>query len=133
MRGRIGLGLVVLIALLACKSKTGGTLTVDGAAFEVDQCRSGQANVPHFDGVDFMDSSGRRVRFLLQPTGTVQVFFFPAGTTFTDMLGEGCGSMTMQQQNSEVNGVKNVKGTVTANCTGGGHTVAANLTFENCH
>jgi hypothetical protein len=127
------MGSVVLVALLACKSKTGGTITLDGKSFPVDSCKSGQANIPHFDGVDFLDASGQRVRFLLQPTGSVKVYFFPAGTTYTDMLGENCGTMTMQQQNSEVNGVKNVKGSVTANCTGGGHAVVANVTFENCH
>ena len=133
MRGKLVLGFIVLAALLACKSKTGGTLTVDGAGFEIDECRSGQANVPAFDGVDFLDSSGRRVRFLLQTSGNVQVFFLPSGATTTDMLGESCGTMSMQQQNSEVNGVKNVKGSVSANCTGGGHTVVAAVNFENCH
>ena len=133
MRGKIALGFLVVAALLACKSKQSGTITVDGKPFEVDECKSGQANVPQFSGVDFLDGSRQRVRFLLQPTGHVQVFFFPSGVSYTDMLGEGCGSMSMATQNSEVNGVKNVKGTVTANCTGGGHTVSASMTFENCH
>jgi hypothetical protein len=133
MRGTIALGLVVVAALFACKSKTSGSLTVDGAAFEVSECRSGQANVPKFQGVDFLDKSGKRVRFLVQPTGQVQVYFFPPGTTFTDMLGENCGTAGITTQNSEVNGVKNIQGTVSANCTGGGHTVKASVTFENCH
>lgn len=133
MRSTIAFGVLVLSALLACKSKSSGTITVNGAPFEVDTCRSGQANMPQFSGVDFLDGGGRRVRFLQQPTGQVQVYYFPAGATFTDMLGEGCGSMSMQMQNSEVNGVKNIKGSVTANCTGGGNTVVANMTFENCH
>ncbi|MFO0567689.1 MAG: hypothetical protein U0263_18670 [Polyangiaceae bacterium] len=133
MRNTLGFGLLVLAALLACKSKSSGTITVNGAPFVVNTCRSGQANMPQFSGVDFLDSSGRRVRFLQQPTGKVQVYYFPAGVSFTDMLGEGCGSMTMQMQNSEVNGVKNIQGSVTANCTGGGNTVVASMTFENCH
>ena len=133
MRGTIALTLVVVAALFACKSKTGGSITVDGAAFEVDECKSGQANVPQFQGVDFLDKSRKRVRFLVQPTGAVQVYFFPPGTTFTDMLGENCGTASIATQNSEVNGVKNIKGSVTANCTGGGHNVKASVTFENCH
>lgn len=133
MRSSIVLGVLLVGALLACKSKSSGTITVNGAPFEVDTCRSGQANIPQFSGVDFLDGGGRRVRFLQQPDGKVQVFFFPAGATYTDMLGEGCGNMTMELQNSEVNGVKNIKGTVSANCTGGGNTVVASMTFENCH
>ncbi len=133
MRKTVALGLVVVSALFACKSKTGGSITVDGAPFEVSECRSGQANVPKFEGVDFLDQAGRRVRFLVQPTGGVQVYFFPPNTTFTDMLGENCGTASIQTQNSEVNGVKNIKGSVSANCTGGGHKVQASVTFENCH
>jgi len=133
MRSTLILGALVVSALLACKSKTNGTITVNGAPFDVDTCRSGQANMPQFSGVDFLDGGGRRVRFLQQPTGQVQVYFFPAGASYTDMLGEGCGQMTMELQNSEVNGVKNIKGSVTANCTGGGNTVAASMSFENCH
>ncbi len=133
MRQTLAFGILVVASLLACKSKSSGTITVNGAPFAVDTCRSGQANMPKFSGVDFLDSGGRRVRFLQQPDGKVQVYFFPPGSTFTDMLGEGCGSMVMELQNSEVNGVKNIKGSVTANCTGGGNTVVASMTFENCH
>ncbi|MBK7580680.1 MAG: hypothetical protein IPI67_10790 [Myxococcales bacterium] len=133
MRSTFVLGVFVLAALLACKSKSSGTITVNGAPFAIDSCKSGQANMPQFGGVDFLDSAGQRVRFLQQPTGQVQVFFFPAGASRTDMLGEGCGTMTMETQNSEVNGVKNIKGTVSANCTGGGNTVVATVAFENCH
>jgi hypothetical protein len=134
MRGSLTLGLsLVFVALLACKSKTNGSITVDGKAFEVSECRSGQANVPKFEGVDFLDKAGRRVRFLVQPTGKVQVYYFMPGVTFTDMLGENCGTATITPQNSEVNGVKNVQGSVSAKCTGGGHTVVAGINFESCH
>ena len=123
----------LLLALLACKSKTGGNLTFDGADFEISECRSGQANSPQFTGVDFLDDYGRRVRFLQQPTGFVQVYFFAPGATFTDMLGEGCGKMTLQAASSQVNGITDIEGTVTANCRGGGHAVQANVSFERCH
>ena len=121
------------MALLACKSKTGGTITFDGNDFEITECRSGMANYPRFQGVDFLDDYGRRIRFLLQPTGFVQVYYFAPGATFTDMLGEGCGKMTLQPMSSEVNGITDIEGTVTANCRGGGHTVQANVSYERCH
>jgi hypothetical protein len=133
MRNTLALALVLLGALLACKSKSSGTVTVDGQPFAIEECRSGQANVPPFIGVDFLDKSGKRVRFYSEGAGTLRTFIFPPGASQGEMIGEGCGSVTVNTQNSEVNGVKNVSGSVTANCTGSGHTIVANATFENCH
>lgn len=134
MKRTIGVaGAVLLFALLACKNKTDGTISVNGAAFPVDSCRSGQANLPPFTGVDFLDKTGRRARFLLQDNGQIRVFMFPAGAKQGELVGEECGTLAIEQQNSEVNGVKNVKGSVNANCTGAGYTVAAAINFSNCH
>jgi hypothetical protein len=58
---------------------------------------------------------------------------FAAGQLTGDLVGEGCGSVNVTEQNSEVNGVKNVQGNVSANCSGGGHAVVAAVNFENCH
>lgn len=126
-------GCVALLALLACKSKTGGTLTVDGAAFAIDTCRSGEANVPSFEGVDLLDSGGRRVRFLAKPDGKVRTFLFQPGAATGNHVGEDCGTISVTRKNSKVNNVSNIQGTVSANCTGGGHTIVAGLTFDNCH
>jgi hypothetical protein len=125
--------MLLLAALLACKSKADGNVTVDGAAFEIDSCRSGQANIPKFDGVDLLDESGRRVRFMVNPDGSLRTFLFAAGATQGDLVGEGCGTISVTTQNSEVNGVKNVQGNVSANCTGAGHTIVATANFKNCH
>lgn len=124
---------LVLAALLACKSKHTGTLSVDGAAFEISECRSGQANDPPFTGVDFLDASGRRVRFLQNDVGQVRTFLFQPGQLMGEMVGEGCGTVNVAEQNSEVNGVKNVQGSVSANCSGGGHAIVASVNFESCH
>ena len=51
-------------ALLACKSETSGNITVNGAPFEISQCRSGGANTPPFSGVAFLDGGGNQVRFV---------------------------------------------------------------------
>lgn len=127
-------GVMVLGAgLLACKSELGGSLTVDGAAFDLKSCNSGQRNIPAFDGVDFQDASGKRVRFVAEPNNTFRVFVFAPGAKTGTLLGHNCGTLTMSQQNSEVNGVKNVQGSLTANCTGSGHTVSGSVTFKNCH
>src|SRR5258706_12705178 len=133
MQNNIVLALGVLAALLACKSKSTGKITVDGAAFVIDSCRSGQANIPPFEGVDFLDGSGRRVRFLNQGNGSTRTFLFAPNASQGEMIGEGCGKVSLANQNSEVNGVKNIQGSVSANCTGGGHNIVATATFENCH
>jgi hypothetical protein len=96
-------------------------------------CRSGQANIPAFEGVDFLDASGRRVRFLLQSTGQIRTFLFAPNAKQGDFIGEGCGTLSLARQNSTVNNVTNVKGSVSANCTGAGHTILATATFEGCH
>lgn len=124
---------LVLGALLACKNSTNGTISVDGAAFPIDSCRSGEANTPRFDGVDFVDPSGRRVRFFLQNTGQIRTFLFPAGTTTGTLIGENCGTLAIERKNSRINNVQNIKGTVSANCTGSGHTIVASVNFDNCH
>ena len=133
MRGTLVCVALLLGALLACKSKQSGTLTVNGAAFQISECRSGAANSPPFAGVDFLDETGRRVRFLRNEAGMVRIFVFAPGQMTGDLVGEGCGTINVTEQNSEVNGVKNVQGSVSANCTGGGHSVAAGMNFENCH
>ncbi len=134
MRGTIFIGLVTVAgALLACRAKLSGSINIDSAGFTVDSCRSGQANMPKFSGVDFMDSAGRRVRFVALPSGSVRTFIFDPGAKRGTLIGENCGSMNVTEQNSEVNDVKNVQGTLTADCTGSGHHVVATMNFKNCH
>jgi hypothetical protein len=133
MRGTFLFMAVLLGVLLACKSKQSGSITLNGAAFQIEECRSGKANAPPFEGVDFLDTAGRRVRFLRNELGQVRTFVFDPGQLTGELVGEGCGSVSVTEQNSEVNGVKNVQGNVSANCSGGGRTVVASVTFENCH
>ncbi len=134
MRGSIGFGIVVTaLALLACRAKLDGSITVDGKSFDVSSCRSGEANIPKFSGVDFLDSAGRRARFVALETGSVRTFLFEPGAKSGTLIGEGCGTLSMSQQDSEVNSVHNVQGTVTADCTGTGHVVKATINFKNCH
>jgi len=125
--------LLMLAALLACRSKLDGTLSIDGKAVPIESCRSGEANVPGFDGVDFLTTGDRRVRFVILEGSQIRTFLFEPGQASGTLIGEACGSMAAERMNSEVNGVKNLKGTVSANCTGSGHVVTAAVRFENCH
>lgn len=120
-------------ALLACRAKLSGSINVDGSDFQASACRSGQANMPKFSGVDFTGSSGRRLRFVALQDGSVRTFLFEPGVKTGTLIGQNCGTISVTEQNSEVNDVKNVQGTVSADCTGSGHHVTASMTFKNCH
>ncbi len=134
MRGTIFMGLVMVAgALLACRAKLSGSINVDGTTFKPSACRSGQANMPKFSGVDFTDGSGRRLRFVALENGSLRTFLFEPGAKTGSLIGQGCGTINVAEQNSTVNDVKNVQGTLSADCTGSGHHITATMNFKNCH
>ncbi|MEB2312887.1 MAG: hypothetical protein OZ921_19165 [Sorangiineae bacterium] len=134
MRGTLtGSVIVVAGALLACRAKLDGNITVDGKSFEADACRSGEAFLPKFSGVDFTNKSNDRLRFQVLDTGELQVALFPGGAETGPVIGVGCGTLTMKRQNSKVNDIENIEGTISATCSGNGHEVKATVNFKNCH
>ena len=118
---------VVVAALLACKSKIGGTVSVDGKAFEIESCRSGEAMVPQFSGIELIDKSGGKLRLVALPSGQASV------SLNGEQTAEACGPITVQKQSSKVNDVSNVEGNAKLDCSGGGHEVKGAVQFENCH
>ncbi|MCA9642061.1 MAG: hypothetical protein H6718_03685 [Polyangiaceae bacterium] len=120
-------------ALLACKSESSGSITVNGAAFDIAECRSGEANSPPFSGVMFFDSGGNQVRFVGKPEGGFRLFHFTKGQSIGTLVGEDCGSLTVNKTNTKINDIANIEGTVSANCTGGGQAVVANVNYAKCH
>ncbi|MEZ4373561.1 MAG: hypothetical protein R3B07_22255 [Polyangiaceae bacterium] len=120
-------------ALLACKSESSGSITVNGAAFTISECLSGERNSPPFSGVMFYDGGGNQVRFVAKPEGGFRVFHFSTGQTIGTLVGEDCGSFTISKTNTKINNIANVEGTVAANCTGGGQAIVANVNYAKCH
>lgn len=120
-------------ALLACKSESSGNITVNGAAFDIAECRSGEANSPPFSGVAFLDSGGNQVRFVGKPAGGFTLYHFTKGQGIGTLVGEDCGSLTVNKTNTKINNIANIEGTVSANCTGSGLTVIANVNYAKCH
>jgi hypothetical protein len=114
----------------ACTSKLSGELTVDGAPFKVNECRSGRAF--GYSGLQLADAGGRRLRLFLNPDGTTTLALFAEGAARGDTLGN-CGLLSMETQHSTINNINNVKGTMTLQCAALGHSVAGKLDFENCH
>jgi hypothetical protein len=89
--------------------------------------------MPKFSGVDFTDGSGRRLRFVALENGSLRTFLFEPGAKTGSLIGQGCGTINVAEQNSTVNDVKNVQGTLSADCTGSGHHITATMNFKNCH
>jgi len=129
MRTRV-LVAVCALAIVACKAKLAGHVTLDGASFEPTACRSGQAL--GFSGVELSDASGRRLRLALNVDGTTTAALFAAGAAKGDNLG-ACGTLVLQPQDSRINNVQNMEGTAKLSCKGAGHDLSGELEFANCH
>ena len=121
---------LITVAIVGCHAKITGTLQVDGSAFAVSGCRSGQAF--GFSGIELTDANGRRLRIFANADGTSEAALFSGNNTTGDRLGQ-CGVLTMETQSSTINSIHNVKGTAKLACEVGTHKVAGNVEFENCH
>jgi hypothetical protein len=117
-------------ALPACRATFSGMVFLDGGAFNATTCRSGQAL--GFSGIEIQDTSGRRLRLLLNADGTTDVGLFQPQDAKGELLRQ-CGTLSIQAQHSRVNSITNVSGTAGLSCTGAGHKVEGNLSFTNCH
>jgi hypothetical protein len=122
--------LALLVVVPACKNELGGSLTVDGKAFEMDSCRSGE--VYGFSGVEVTAKSGDRLRLVQTPTGEGQVILLGSGADTGTDLGT-CGPLKVSQQNSTINNIKNVEGKAKLDCSAAGHTIKGTVSFGNCH
>lgn len=131
MRAIVGVvaGLAALV-LGACTAKMSSDITVGGEKFEPTECRSGQAF--GFTGVQLTDKTGRRIRLAPNVDGTVSILFFDKGQDVGHQV-PSCGTMQISQQNSEINGIKNVQGKATLGCTDGDTEIKGSISFENCH
>ena len=118
------------LALAGCTAKITGSLEVDGSAFEVKECRSGQAF--GFSGIELTDAGGRRLRLLVNGDGTCTAALFKGDSMTGDRLGQ-CGALEIQAQSSRINSITNVMGKAQLACEAGGHKVSGSIEFENCH
>ena len=121
---------LIALALAGCTSKVTGALEVDGSAFEVKECRSGQAF--GFSGIQLTDATGRRLRLLVNGDGTCTAALFKGDSATGDRLGQ-CGALDIQAQSSKINSITNVMGKAQLACEAVGHKVSGSIEFENCH
>lgn len=116
--------------ILGCAAELSGDLVVNDAPFQAVDCNSGQPL--GFTGVQLADATGRRLRLVARPDGQSDAYYWPADASEADEVGI-CGPFTIATQNSEINGVKNVQGSATLDCSNGKHAIAGTITFANCH
>lgn len=131
IRWPIPAALVVAFSL-GCSAQVASNLTVNGAHFDALDCSSG---VPMgYSGVELEGADGTRLRLVSENgSGKAIVHVFAPGAIAATATLNDCGTLEITQQNSEINGVKNVKGAATLSCSDGTHTIAGDATFENCH
>lgn len=133
MRGELLCAALAAAPVMACEPSVKGTITVNSKAFEVATCHSGQANVPAFDGIDFLDSQGRRVRFVRRAEGTTRAYLFEPGQKSGTLIGDGCAMLKLAPEHSAINSVRNLQGTVVGQCSRDGQSLSVQLTFQDCH
>lgn len=127
---RWALVLPIVFANCVCSNKLGGDLKVNGEAFSPESCRNGA--VYSFSGVEVQGKGGRRLRIIQVPTGEAGVVLFAPGAQVGTDLGV-CGTISVSDQNSTINNVKNVQGKAQLKCAADGVTLEGSITFENCH
>lgn len=127
---RKALLVAAITVVAACSNKLGGDVTVNGEAFSPDSCRNGV--VHGFRGVEVTAKSGMRLRIGATQTGEARVAVLAPGASTGADLGL-CGTLSISDQNSTVNDVRNVEGKATLDCAADGMTIKGSLSFENCH
>jgi len=128
----LSLVLGVSIASLAggCSNKLSGAVEINGESYELASCRSGA--VYGFRGVELTTKGGHRVRIAATQTGEGFAAVMPPGAATGTEVGT-CGPFSVEDQNSTINDVKNVEGTATLACEGGGFKLEGEIAFANCH
>ncbi len=122
---------VALFGSCVCSAKLGGTVEVNGEKLSFGSCRSGA--VYGFRGVELSSGTGLRLRIGALRTGAAGVVVMPKGVAVGTDLGVPCGSFSISNQNSTINGVKNVEGKAVLECEANGFKIKGEVTFENCH
>jgi hypothetical protein len=124
------LAIPLLLVAAACSNKLGGEVEVNGEKQTLSSCRNGV--VYGFRGVEVSMRSGMRLRIAMTQTGEARLVYMPAGSETGTDVGL-CGVLSISDQNSTINSVRNVEGKVTLDCATDGFTVKGELSFENCH
>jgi hypothetical protein len=126
-----------MLFLLACRrSDIKGSITLDGAEFDVKECRVGQLSIgqktkaatQRFVLLD--DGDGRELHFSDEPRRKVTVYYVPARGKAPLHIGSGCASMTVEGDPSL--NPSAVHGTLQVSCTEAGHALNGKIDYSRC-
>jgi hypothetical protein len=120
----------IVLVVCGCSNKLSSDVSINGKQVSMSSCRNGV--VYGYRGVELTTDDGSRLRIASTLTGEPEVVYMPAGSDRGATLGK-CGTFSIEDQNSTINDVKNVKGKVTLDCTADGVTLKGTASFENCH
>lgn len=124
------LAILLLLLAAACSNKLGGEVEVNGEKQSLSSCRNGV--VYGFRGVEVSMRSGMRLRIAATQTGEARLVYMPSGSSTGTDIGT-CGTLSISDQNSTINDVKNVEGKAALDCATDGFSIKGELSFENCH
>lgn len=127
---------LVMAALLACKAKAkvNGTVSLNGAAFEVQDCGTGHSSSTFGGGttttnfVSLIDAAGNRIQ-ISESGHAVSVTYMQKGGTFAE-VGDGCGTLSFTTP--PASNPSAAAGSFAVDCTGSGYHVVARGNFEQC-
>ena len=129
--------LLSILALLACRrSEIKGELTLDGAEFEVEECRVGQlmlgqnTNEPAHRFVLLDDGDGRQLHFSDEKQGKISVYYVKAQGQAPLNIGSECGTMKMEGDPAQ--SPATVRGSLEVSCSAGGHTLKGKVDYSRC-
>lgn len=117
------------VVAIGCSNKLSGSLDINGNTFTPTSCENLQRIGQR--GVELHDDAYKKIRIVERPDGSADVYWFASsgkGTKIAD-----CATLTVRDQNSTVNKVKNIMGTAKLDCSKGDDEIKGNVTFENCH
>ena len=122
--------LLLPIVAFGCSNELSGSISLSEGKFVPTSCqnlvRIGQR------GVELEDDKSRRVRLIELPDGSADAIWFEGssgkGKKFSD-----CVTLSVRDQKSTVNKVKNVMGEAELDCQKGDDELSGKVTFENCH
>jgi len=136
-QGRACFALLLLGALLACrKSEIKGSLTLDGAEFDVKECRVGQlmlgaqATEPAQRFVLLDDGGGRQLHFGDENRKQLSVYYVAAQGQRPVLIGSDCGTLSMQGDPAQ--SPDSVRGALEVSCKAGGHTLSGKVDYAHC-
>ncbi len=122
--------LLLPVVAFGCSTKLSGSISLSEGKFVPTSCQS-MARIGQ-RGVELEDDKGRRVRLIELPDGSADAFWFEGSSGKGKKFGD-CVTLSVKDQNSTVNKVKNVMGKAELDCHKGDNELTGTVTFENCH